>query len=111
MDLTIEQTILLKLHELQSSSDDLKGQVRDMRTIMMGDGKGETPFGRLPMVEKRLDKACDQISALETAHAESKAVNAAYAKMARGAAGVGGFLAGLIGAAATLLTNFLFHAR
>lgn len=72
IDPTLEQSILPELHALRElleeqkeSSSELKGQVRELRTVMMGDGAGETPFGRLPLVEGKVEDHAGRLKALE----------------------------------------------
>jgi hypothetical protein len=83
-EVVLEKQILVELGAL-------RGQVKDLRTVLMGSGEdGETKFGRLPMVENKLDGHELRLAALE-------------AKTARldlyrdGASGVGRWLSGVLG--------------
>lgn len=58
-DVVLEQRQIVEiLAEVRGSREELvglKGQMRDLRTVLMGAGDhGETQFGRLPMVERQL---------------------------------------------------------
>jgi len=102
LDLTVEQAILAELREVRTSSDQLKSQVRDLRTVLMGAADGDTQFGRLPMVEKGLKDLDARVAVLELAHVRAGVYSSVFSK-------TGGFLAGLIGAATTALADIIFR--
>lgn len=70
----LEQEILAQLKGLREGFADisrevagLRGQVRDMRSALMGEGeKGESPFGRLPMVERKVELHSGEIAQLKS---------------------------------------------
>jgi len=100
--MTVEQTILLELRELRESTDELKGQVRDLRTVMLGSQDGDTAFGRLPMVEDRLSKLYEEVQELKLAHVREGVYGSVLSK-------TGGFIAGVLGALITAVANIVFH--
>jgi hypothetical protein len=53
LETSLEQQILAELKELRGRAETQSGQIRDMRTILMGSGEptGETQYGRIPMLE------------------------------------------------------------
>lgn len=63
----LEQQILNLVQGLKEELGGLRGQMRDLRTVLMGAGDdGETAFGRLPMVEKKVDGHELRLTALES---------------------------------------------
>lgn len=100
--MTVEQTILAELRELRESTDELKGQVRDLRTVMLGSQDGDTAFGRLPMVEDRLSKLYEEVQELKLAHVREGVYGSVLSK-------TGGFIAGVLGALITAVANIVFH--
>ncbi|MGC1780895.1 MAG: hypothetical protein WA708_00075 [Acidobacteriaceae bacterium] len=102
VELSLEQTILLELQGIRKSSDELKGQVRDFRTVLMGEGDQGTPFGRVPMVEARVTVVERKVEDLEKAHIRSQAYGRVFNA-------IGGLIAGSIGAVTTVLANLAFH--
>jgi hypothetical protein len=50
------------------------GQVRDLRTILMGNGEaGETQFGRIPMLEARMSRAEEHVKGLHESNVTARA--------------------------------------
>jgi hypothetical protein len=63
----LEQQILTSINLLSSEVGGLRGQVRDLRTVLMGAGDGgETAFGRLPLVENQIAAHDKRIAGLES---------------------------------------------
>lgn len=63
----MEQQILLLVQGLKSELSEFRGQMRDLRVVLMGTGEdGETAFGRLPMVEKKQSEHEGRIATLES---------------------------------------------
>ena len=84
VEVDVEQQILAELQGL-------KGQVRDLRTILMGDGDdGETAYGRLPMVETKVAAHQSEIEAL-------KKEMQTFQFLKTQAAGVGHWVSGILG--------------
>ena len=95
---SLESTIL---GELQG----LRGQVRDLRTVLMGTGgEGETPHGRLPLVEAKVGDHETRIKTLETA----QIAVAAYWNSGKI---VGHIITGLIGGVLMLLGEKLLSVH
>jgi hypothetical protein len=89
----LEQQILSLMQGLTSEVGGLRGQVRDLRTVLMGSGdNGETAFGRLPMVEK-------QVAGLETRTTNLETQSAQLKWYRDNASGVGRWMATMIGMA------------
>lgn len=92
--------ILAELIALRKEMSDelggLRGQVRDLRTVLLGDGEGETKHGRIPMLEARVDDHEARISDLE----KTKIKWTAY-----------GFAAGAVVAFGKWALDFLFGRR
>lgn len=83
-ELNLEQQILLQLEKLTQNQDELKGQVRDLQTGLMGRGDGqETPYGRIPMMQSEVRRLSEKVATLEATDVTAKAAYAAYWNSAR----------------------------
>ena len=98
LDATIEQELLLEMRHTRKSTDELKGQLSEFRQALMGAPMGETAFGRLPMVERRLSDLDGRVEVLELAHLRVGAYGAVASR-------AGHFLAAMLGGCITLLAN------
>lgn len=98
MDQALAQSILSELKELRSGTDAMKGQIRDLRTVLLGAVESETPFGRLPMAEEKLAMHGRRLEVLEIAHIRANV----YGRIAT-------FLAGLLGALLATAANVLLR--
>lgn len=66
---TLEQQILQELQKVSRGQDSLKGQVRDLRMSLMGNGdEGETEHGRLPIAESEIKEIKSDVKMLKEAH-------------------------------------------
>lgn len=65
----MEQKILAELEKVSAQQGDLKGQVRDLRMSLMGNGdSGETEHGRLPIAESEIKSLREDVAMLKDAH-------------------------------------------
>lgn len=95
------------LHELKSLSDqqsELKGQVRDLRTLLMGSGDGlETPDGRLVRMGDRITALERDMDSLRNMKVAASAYWNAGRVLGHLVTGLGG------GVVATLASHFLLR--
>ena len=72
------------MREVLDQLDEIKGQVRDLRTVLMGHGAdGETPYGRIPMVEADVKDLQSRMTSVEKMNIRTGLiVNAAIAVLA-----------------------------
>jgi hypothetical protein len=76
------------LLQVLSEVQGLKSQVRDLRTVLMGDGETETPHGRLPQVEAKIEDHNSRLKALEEWHIKHGVWGAGAGKLGTWAAGI-----------------------
>lgn len=98
----LEQQILATLENVGKEVGGLRGQVRDLRTVLLGAGDGgETAFGRLPMVENKVAAVEVRVGNLESSTSQLQAYR-------NNASGIGKWVAGFIGLAiGTVLASSL----
>jgi hypothetical protein len=95
VEVTLEQQILTQMSEL-------KGQVRDLRMSLMGDGDDrETPYGRLPQAETKIVDMDKRLKVLEDAHTR-------YGVYGRFITGGSAAAAGIIGVAVERFVHYIF---
>jgi hypothetical protein len=102
---SLELQILAELRELRRSSESTGGQLRDLKSMLVGtaDGAVELPHGRLVRLESRTDKAEGRIDNLERGDLRASA----YWNAARV---LGHIVTGLLGGATLAIVQWLIHA-
>lgn len=105
LDISLEQQILAQLQGLREGQQGTQGQIRDIRTTLMGSGEpsGETQYGRIPMVETAVKGLEGRVDILE----DNQLKASAYWNSARWIAGVIGTVCGTIGAGLIALIEHL----
>jgi hypothetical protein len=109
LETSVELQILSEIQAIRSEQQGLRegqegarGQIRDMRTILMGSGEpsGETQYGRIPMVEASVKALDDRVDVLESNQVKASA----YFNSARI---FGHIITGCVGAALLALVEHL----
>lgn len=92
------QEILSEVRGSREEIGGLRGHIRDLRTVLMGAGDGETPHGRIPQVEQKLSAMEERVKVLEQASIR-------YGVYGHFLSLTGGLLAGCAGAALQWITH------
>jgi hypothetical protein len=105
----LEQQILTELESINKGQDTLKGQVRDLRMSLMGNGDaGETEHGRLPIAESEIKELREEIKVLRAELKILQDAHVRYGVYGRFITGGSAAAAGIIGAAVEGLAHHLF---
>jgi hypothetical protein len=102
VEITMEQQLLTSMGEL-------KGQVRDLRMSLMGDGDdGETPYGRLPIAESKMKEHAEYMKALDVRLRVLEDAHTRYGVYGRFITGGSAAAAGIIGVAVERFFHYVF---
>lgn len=102
VELSLEQSLLLEIQRVRVAQEEMKGQVSDFRTVLLGSKDGDTEFGRLPMVERATRRLESKVEALE----EARLVAGVYGSVVTK---TGHFVSGFLGGVITLIADIVFR--